>query len=273
PPPVPTPRPAPAPAPPPPPIPAPPRIPEPAPAAPRPLPTPVAPAAEPAPRHAPAPVASARAVLVPPSARFHYDVSLQAKGISLRGKGELAWRHDGRQYEATLELSNPFLPRRVQRSTGRITEDGLAPSYFSDKSRSEQAAHFDREKGRVIFSNNRPPAELEAGLQDRLSVLMQLAALVGGQPARFRPGAEITIPTASTRETEDWVFGVEGEEDLQLPGGAVRALKLHRKPRKEFDQRLELWLAPRLDYAPVRVRLTNPNGDTVDQRWSSTDKG
>ena len=43
--------------------------------------------------------------------------------------------------------------------------------------------------------------------------------------------------------------------------------------RKEYDQVVELWLAPRMDYAPVRLRLTNPNGDTVDQRWSSTDKG
>jgi hypothetical protein len=225
-----------------------------------------------APKAAEAP-ATARAVLVPPSARFHYDVALQAKGFALKGQAELEWRHDGRQYEAKLEVSNPFLTKRIQRSTGRITEDGLAPGYFLDKSKNEQAAHFDREKGRVIFSNNRPPAPLEAGLQDRLSVLMQLAAMVGAQPARFRTGVEIAIPTASTREAEDWIFAVEGEEDLQLPGGAVRALKLHRKPRKEFDQRLELWLAPRMDYAPVRVRLTNPNGDTVDQRWSSTDKG
>jgi hypothetical protein len=212
-------------------------------------------------------------VVVPPSARYRYDVAVVAKGFSLRGRGELDWRHDGDRYEARLELSSPLLPTRVQRSTGRITGDGLAPGYFSDKSRSEQATHFDRERGRVIFSNNRPQAPLEAGMQDRLSVVLQLAALVGGQPARFTRGTQIDIPTASTREAQEWSFEVEGEEDLQLPGGAVRALKLHRRPRKEFDQRLELWLAPRMDYAPVRVRLTNPNGDTVDQRWASTDKG
>lgn len=236
-----------------------------------------APAAPPAPAAAtraadPAP-ATRTVVAVPPSARFHYDVAVAAKGFSLRGKGELDWRHDGRQYEAKLEISSPMLPSRVQRSTGRITEDGLAPGYFWDKTRNEQAAHFDRAKGVVIFSNNRPQADLVPGLQDRLSVLLQLAAMVRGQPARFVAGTDIAIPTASTRETEGWVFEVEGEENLQLPGGAVRALKLHRKPRKEFDQRLELWLAPRMDYAPVRVRLTNPNGDAVDQRWSSTDKG
>jgi len=27
-----------------------------------------------------------------------------------------------------------------------------------------------------------------------------------------------------------------------------------------------------MDYAPVRLRLTQPNGDWVDQQWSSTDK-
>ena len=77
----------------------------------------------------------------------------------------------------------------------------------------------------------------------------------------------------STREAEPWVFTVEGEEQLQLPGGNVAALKLTRNPRKEFDQKVELWLAPGMDYVPVRLRLTQPNGDWVDQQWSSTDRG
>jgi len=102
---------------------------------------------------------------------------------------------------------------------------------------------------------------------------VQLAMLVAGEPARFPPGTQVAIPTASTREAEEWVFRVEGEEDLDLPGGPMRALKLERLPRKEFDQKVELWLAPRKDYAPVRLRLTNPDGGSVDQRWTSTDKG
>ena len=53
----------------------------------------------------------------------------------------------------------------------------------------------------------------------------------------------------------------------------MRALKLTRSPRKEFDQKVELWLAPGMDYVPVRLRLTQPNGDSVDQQWSSTDRG
>ena len=172
-----------------------------------------------------------------------------------------------------LEVNSPLLPSRVQRSQGRITPEGLAPSYFADRSRGEQATHFDREKGRIVFSNNRPEAALASGMQDRLSLMLQLAALVAGRPERYPAGTQIDVPTVSTREAEIWTFVVVGEDELQLPGGAVRALKLQRLPRKEFDVKVELWLAPRMDYAPVRVRLTNPNGDTVDQRWSSTDKG
>jgi len=232
------------------------------------------PASPPATRAIPGDVSGLPQVLaIPVPARLRYEVVVEAKGLSVQGQALLDWRHDGRQYEARLELSGPLFPSRVQRSVGRITDEGLAPSYFSDRSRGEQATHFDREKGTVTFSNNRPGAALAAGMQDRLSVMLQLSVLIAGQPAKFPPGTQIAIPTASTREAEQWIFSVDSEEDVQLPGGAMRALKLVRAPRKEFDQKVELWLAPRLDYAPVRLRLTNSNGDTVDQRWASTDKG
>lgn len=231
------------------------------------------PAAAPPPPPPPAAASELPAVAVPAPARFRYEVTASRYGVSLQGQADLHWRHDGEQYEARLEVSSPLLPSRVERSVGRIGEAGLAPSYYAQKTRGEQAAHFEHDKGRITFSNNRPPAELVAGMQDRLSVVLQLAALIAGNPPRYPAGSEIVIPTTSTREAESWIFSVDGEEDLQLPGGALRALKLQRRPRKEFDQKVELWLAPRMDYAPVRLRLTNPNGDTVDQRWSSTDKG
>lgn len=214
------------------------------------------------------PPAPPPAVALPPPTLLRYEVALRTRGVQRSAEAELEWRHDGVRYEARLAVAG-----RLQRSTGRITPEGLAPDYFSDKSRGEQATHFDRVQGRLVFSNNRPAAELAAGMQDRLSVLLQLAALVAARPARYPPGALIVLPTATTREAQPWQFEVEGEESLDLPGGTVLALKLLRRPRHEFDQCIELWLAPGQDYGPVRVRLTQPNGDTVDQRWSSTDKG
>lgn len=205
--------------------------------------------------------------------RLRYKVDVRLRGIPLQGDGLLVWRHDGDSYEARLEVSSPIYPTRTQRSTGRITALGLAPTRFSDKGRNEEAAHFERDKGKVSFSSNRPDAPLAAGAQDRLSVMLQLGAMIAGEPRKYPPGTTISIQTASTRDAEPWVFTVEGEESLDLPGGKVGAVKLLRNPRKEFDQKVELWLAPGMAYAPVRLRLTQPNGDWVDQQWSSTDRG
>lgn len=244
----------------------------------------IAPAPLPAPQPPPVPAAAtveaaspppppAATLAVPGSARWRYQVQARYRGFTVAGQAELLWRHDGSNYEARLETSAPMLPARIQRSTGRITAEGLAPLRFSDRARSEEAAHFDREAGKVMFSTNRPEAALLPGAQDRLSVLLQLGALIAGDPARFGPGTDITVQTAGTREADLWLFTVEGEEELALAGGAVRGLKLTRLPRKEFDQKLELWLGPGLDYAPVRLRLTQPNGDWLDLQWSATDKG
>jgi hypothetical protein len=217
--------------------------------------------------------AQVAAFAVPPSAHLHYKVMAQVKGMALTGEGDLLWRNEGHEYEARLEVRAPFVRTRTQTSTGQITTEGLEPVRFSDKNRGEQAAHFQRDKGTVSFSSNRPDAPLLAGAQDRLSVMLQLGAMIGGAPQKFPPGTGISVQTADTQEAQGWEFTVEGMEQLHLPGGSVAALKLIRNPRKEYDQKVELWLAPRMDYVPVRLRLTQPNGDSVDQQWSSTDRG
>jgi len=206
-------------------------------------------------------------------ARLRYAVTAQARGGLWHGKGVLEWKHDGSNYDIQLEISTLLLPSRVQQSTGRIGDTGLAPLRFSDKARSEEAAHFEREKGRIVFSTNRPQAPLLAGAQDRLSVLLQLGAMLAAAPQNYPPATTIEVQTAGTRDAELWLFTVREPETLALPGGSVEAVKLVRNPRKEFDQQVELWLAPGMAYAPVRLRLTQANGDWLDLQWSATDRG
>ncbi|RYF32279.1 MAG: DUF3108 domain-containing protein, partial [Comamonadaceae bacterium] len=56
------------------------------------------------------------------------------------------------------------------------------------------------------------------------------------------------------------------------PAGKVDAVRLERAPRKEFDTRVEVWYAPALGYLPVRIRITQQNGDYVDQKLDSLGK-
>jgi hypothetical protein len=225
---------------------------------------------------APAPPAGpvqtvASAFQVPSSIIARYAVKGEAKGFAYSAAAHLAWSHDGTQYEARLKI-DALLGSREQVSTGRLSADGLAPTRFGDLSRTEQAAHFVRDKGVIRFSNNAPDAVLQAGAQDRLSVLLQLGAMLAADPARYPPGTRVDVQTAGVRDAETWTFSIEGPQDLQIRNRTVGAIKLERAPRHEHDQKVELWVGPAMDYLPVRVRLTQPGGDFVDLLWDGADK-
>ena len=201
---------------------------------------------------------------LPPPTRLAFDVSGQAKKFAYNARAELLWQHEGNRYEARQEISAFLVGTRTQRSVGAITAQGLLPERFSDKSRSEQAAHFDYAQGRITFSANTPQAPASPGVQDRLSVFIQLGALLAADPGRFVPGTQITLTTVSARSADRWTFTIEGPETLDLPLGATPTLKLQRLPRKDYDQKAELWVAPSLGYLPVRIKLTQANGDFAD---------
>lgn len=208
-----------------------------------------------------------KAYAIPAPVRLSYQIRASKFPFGLNS--ELLWQQDGKNFNARLEFS-AFGQARVQTSQGQITAQGLAPLRFSDKYRSEVAAHFDRDLGKVRFSANTPEMALLAGAQDRLSVLVQLAAMVGGDPGHFPLATTIEIQTIGPRNADLWLFTVGSLETLSLPGGEQVALKLVRNPRREFDQKVELWLAPALGYLPARVRITEHDGDYVDQQWRAS---
>jgi Protein of unknown function (DUF3108) len=214
----------------------------------------------------------ATAFKAPDSALLKYQVQGQVKGLNYWASAELAWQQDGQNYESRLSVSAFLLGSRTQMSKGTLGPEGLMPTRFGDKSRSELAAHFQRDKGIISFSANSPDVPLLKGAQDRLSVVMQISSLFAGDPTRFPLGTMLSFQTVSQREAEVWHFLVEKEELLQLPSGEINAIKLNRKPRREFDQQIELWFAPTLGYLPVRLRITNANGDVVDQLLSKAEK-
>ena len=214
----------------------------------------------------------ATAFKAPESALLKYQVQGQVKGLNYWANAELAWQQDGQHYESRLSVGAFLLGSRTQVSKGTLGPEGLMPTRFGDKSRSELAAHFQRDKGIISFSANSPDAPLLKGAQDRLSVVLQISSLFAGDPTRFPLGTMLSFQTVSQREAEVWHFLVEKEELLQLPFGEINAIKLNRKPRRQFDQHIELWFAPTLGYLPVRLRITNANGDVIDQLLSKAEK-
>ena len=220
----------------------------------------------------PAPAAPPWRILVPGPTRLKYGLKGEIKGFPYSANGELLWLHDGNKYEARLEISVFLLGTKVQTSKGELTPQGLAPIRFGDKYRSEVAAHFERSKGKVTFSANTPDVPLQPDAQDQVSAFMQLATLVGGDPDRFPQGMKLSFQAVGARYAEQWAFVVGGNEMLDLPGGKVKAMRFTREATAEFDTRGDVWLAPEMDYLPVRIRLTQANGDFLDLLWKSTEK-
>ncbi|MCZ8093264.1 MAG: DUF3108 domain-containing protein [Acidovorax sp.] len=205
-------------------------------------------------------------VRLPAPVKLAFDVAGQAKKFDYQARAELVWQHDGARYEARQEISAFLVGSRTQRSTGMVTPQGLQPERFGDRNRSERAAHFDYARGRVTFSANTPEAAVGPGAQDRLSVFIQLAGLLAATPERFVPGTQLTLTTVSATSADRWTFTVEAPETLTLPAGTLPTLKLQRLPRRDYDQKAELWLAPSMGYLPVRIKITQANGDFADLR-------
>lgn len=225
-------------------------------------------ATDPAPPH-PDEVAAAFSVdSVPGSVKLIYKVLSNKFPYKL--DGELIWQLVDGRYEASLSFG-AFGQTRIQTSRGRVEKDGLAPTRFSDKYRSEVAAHFNPTQSKVTFSANTPDVPLLSGAQDRLSVLVQLAAMAASAPARFTPGTTLSFQTVGPRDADMWLFTVGQMESLDLPGGQLQGIKLTRNPRQTYDQKVDIWLAPALNYLPARIRIQETNGDYIDQQWAATE--
>ncbi len=260
------------------PAPAPEPVPEPpvaAASAPEPVaPEPVAVASAPAPAaSAPAvPLTAATVFVFPDPVRLLYELSGESKKMTYHARGDLLWQHDGQHYDATLSASLLFLGSRTRTSSGQITPQGLAPTRFADKWRGEKAAHFDQANHRATFSANTPDVALLGAAQDQLSVILQIAGILAAEPAKYPPGASLALQTIGPTSADIWQFTVEGPETIRLPSGTLDSLKLTRNPRKEYDQKVEVWLAPAMGYLPVRLKITNASGDFVDQQLRGVEK-
>jgi len=210
-------------------------------------------------------IAGTQALRIPGSVTLDFEATGQTGASPQRGVfGELVWLQDGSRYDGRLTLKAVFFTLLNWHSTGKIGPSGLEPERYSESRKAEVASHFVRDQGQIIFSNNAPSVPLQPGAQDRMSVMMQLGGLLAASPDRYPAGTRISIQTVGVRDGDVWVFVVGDEEKLQLPAGEFTARKLTRTPRKDFDRKLELWLAPKYGYLPVRIRQTEANGDFAD---------
>jgi hypothetical protein len=206
----------------------------------------------------------------PDSVRLEYDIKGLASGFPYRANADLRWVTDGKTYEARMQVSHFLLGTNTQTSVGTITAQGLTPTRFTSKFRDEVVVRFDRDKNKITFNTDMPESPLLPGAQDQASVFLQAASTVAAAPGRYPMGSTLSYQTIGARTVENWTFTVGATEKLTLPGGEVTALRLWREAANENDAKGEVWLAPSMQYLPVRIRLTKSSNEMIDQQWRST---
>lgn len=200
---------------------------------------------------------------LPPRAHMVFDVDGQDQGRRYTARATLDWTALDGRYEASMSVQALMIEWRRQSSRGTLGPDGLRPQTFVDRSRRDRIYRLDWEHGAISGPQGPVPVPLREGTQDRLSVFFELARRL----QRGGASAPLGLPVLASRTVEDWTFRSLGASQLDLPAGRTDVVHLQRITDQQATQQVDLWMAPGLGHLPVRIRLTEPDGSVVDQRW------
>jgi hypothetical protein len=210
-----------------------------------------------------------RKFALPPSAELSYAIKATQSGITLGGKSLVNWHAADGKYRLSAETRAELFGKILEsKSEGVIDDFGLAPLEFTEKRVRQSASktQFKRDSKTIVFSESTASYPLLGGEQDRSSVQWQLAAVARASPEKFVPGSEWIFFVAGRRDAEPWTFKVIKRETIRTPLGELKALHLSKAPPPDSkEQQVDLWLAPTLEWYPVRLRFTDGEYDYIEQ--------
>ena len=198
----------------------------------------------------------------PAKLRLDYDVTASRGPFSLSGDSILTFERTGKDYSITVNTDAAAFFHARQTSRGTIEAGGLQPIEYVETrtARSAQTTTFDWNAKLVHFSiAPDSPSPTEPGLQDRVSLLVQLAFPLHAATAE----GPLEIPVAGARRVGPYRLLRLGVEALKVSVGTVEAAHFERA---EDRDRLEAWFAESWCGLPIRLRFTDKNGGVIDHR-------
>lgn len=202
----------------------------------------------------------------PPSTRLSYTLSGDYRG-PVQGSARVEWLRSGLRYQVQLEAKAALILTRRTTSEGELTERGLVPQRFEG----EQSVLLRTKRWRQQFLSDRvvladgSEVPMQAGAQDEASQFVQLTWLFTTQPQLLRVGQSVDIPLVVNSRLDRWTYDITEQQTLQLPFGPVETFHLKsRREAKGSDLTPEIWIAPSLQYLPVRILLRQGTAGHVD---------
>lgn len=196
----------------------------------------------------------------PASVIAKYEGDVQAKGMSISGKGEWTWHNKETAYNTTLKLKAFFSTLRSQRSQGMLRSASvMQPVSFVDEKRDADTTVFDYKKNQLTL-NNKTQLPIKAGTLDRLNVLVKLGVDVQKNP---QIGQTFHYTVAGKNKVQPWQFTIDSKHQLTLDiNDKKQTVETYRVLKKEKDKQIVgFWYAPSIHVLPVRIELRKSNGD------------
>lgn len=216
-------------------------------------------------------------VRIPSSIEMELAVThTKVNATPTKGVATLSWQVYNNRYKLKLEVGVNLVITTLNlyslSSEGEIGPFGLMPNTSTDerKTKAPTAIHFNHSTKTITFSAGNKTVAMQDGAQDAASLLLQLTAIGSGNPKQFTSGKEFSIQVAEGRDVNDFLFQVLGEEEIDselvADKGSLNTIHIVRAPRPgAYNSRLDIWLAPSLNWYPVQIRNTESNGTVTNQ--------
>lgn len=197
---------------------------------------------------------------VPPSAKLVYTVKAQYNGLDLNGNSFIRWKAGKQSYSLQNEAKISLLGKLLDAdSNGKIDASGLIPEKYTEKRirKDRTTTTFNYTENVVSFRENKT-APLKETVQDRASIVWQLASVARANPERFTLNSTWTFPVAGRSKIEPWTFRVVKTGSISTPMGQIKTVQLTRNGKK--DQEMHVWLAPEKNWYPVQILFNERGG-------------
>ncbi|MGQ3050350.1 MAG: DUF3108 domain-containing protein [Roseateles sp.] len=201
----------------------------------------------------------------PLSTRLSYDLTGNYRG-PVTGQAQVQWLRKGRDYQIHLDVAigpsfAPLITRRIS-SQGRLAPEGIAPQRYDEETR---LIFGEPRRLNLVFLGGEQGAGGPGAPQDAVSQFVQLTWLFLTGRETLEAGRVIQLPLQLPSGPYDWQYEVMGEDVLYTPMGPLVAWHLRpRQPARGNDLAAEVWLAPSLQYLPVRLVIRQDAGTYID---------
>jgi len=212
---------------------------------------------------------------VPEASRRAFDVYLGDFSLGQRVAAmDYLFESDGGHYRlrtegrATGVMAILYGGLLTQDSRGRVGPEGFLPERYAERrgERPARVVSFDRTTG-LAEADDGSTQPLQAGVQDQLSAIWQLALIARMTPAQLAVGHELHWPIARGRRVHSMRIVSLGEETLQPSHSApLRTLHLAlTSATAPEDGKLDVWLAADDAMQPIRMKMASAQGLVLDQ--------